>query len=92
MIAETAQRQAERQKAEAEEKTQVKYHPKSNATLGNTLVPINQAKPVADALQALQDRHGDIDQYVMKKLGYRDKEVLNKADLTRHWGVRPIRF
>ena len=78
-IEEAIRQQEERRKAKEDEKKQTKYYPASKGTPAKTLVPVNQAKPIADALEQIRKEHGDIDEYVRKKLQYKSKEELDKA-------------
>lgn len=60
-------------------KFQEKYAPKSKGPSGNTLIPKNQAQSLQEALKKVEEAHGDIDQWVMKELGYPDVASLYKA-------------
>lgn len=52
------------------------YQPASlSASLG-TLIPKNMAAPIRDALENLREKHGDIDAFVAKELGYKDAAEL----------------
>ena len=78
-IEEAIRQQEERRKAKEDEKKQTKYYPASKGTPAKTLVPVNQAKPIADALEQIRKEHGDIDEYVRKKLQYKSLDELDKA-------------
>ncbi|HQR23004.1 MAG TPA: strawberry notch C-terminal domain-containing protein, partial [Burkholderiaceae bacterium] len=58
---------------------QLTYHPQSALKSLGTLVPTNQQESVKLALQALADRVGDIDQFVMRELGYKNLGQLGDA-------------
>lgn len=54
---------------------QVSYSPKSGSQGMGTLIPKNMASSVDAALEAIEEKHGDIDSYVAKKLGYKPKDI-----------------
>lgn len=58
---------------------QVDYKPKSQGPNGHTRVPRNQEQSIQRALDAIVEEHGDIDDWVMNELGYKDRNALYKA-------------
>lgn len=56
-------------------KSQVPYKPASKAAGLNTLIPVNMATSVEQALQNIVDRVGDLDAYVAKELGYPSSDL-----------------
>lgn len=65
-------------KAAASGETQVPYKPASGGKSVDTLVPVNMAEDVAQALAAIKAEHGDIDVFVAKELGYPKKELASR--------------
>ena len=61
----------------SENARQVSYTPGSNANPMGTLVPVNMQTAIDDALDALRNRVGDIDEYVGQKLGYGNNALYN---------------
>lgn len=61
--------------AATETENQVVYHPKSKVPGLDTLVPVNMRRSTAQALDALEDRVGPVDQFVGKELGYNSNEL-----------------
>lgn len=63
-----------------EEGYQVPYTPKSKGpVVDETLIPRNMRDAVMGALDNLEKKVGDIDDYVKDKLGYKDQDALFKA-------------
>lgn len=58
-----------------ETENQVVYKPRSLVTGLDTLAPVNMAKPMADSLDALQQRVGPLDAFVADELGYKRDEL-----------------
>ena len=58
---------------------QTTYVPRSSNKDEGILIPVNMAQPTQDALNALEDEVGDIDEYVMRELGYPSKKSLHDA-------------
>jgi hypothetical protein len=58
---------------------QAAYVPRSSRKDEGVLIPVNMAQPTQDALNALEDEVGDIDEYVMRELGYPSKKALHDA-------------
>lgn len=56
-------------------KFQAKYTPSSAVASVDTLVPVNMQGAINDALARLRDKHGDVDQYVARELGYKPSEI-----------------
>ena len=52
------------------------YQPASRSASLGTLIPKNMAAPIRDALENLREKHGDIDAFVAKELGYKDAAEL----------------
>lgn len=52
------------------------YQPASQSASLGTLIPKNMAAPIHDALENLREKHGDIDAFVAKELGYKDAAEL----------------
>lgn len=52
------------------------YQPASQSASLGTLIPKNMAAPIRDALENLREKHGDIDAFVAKELGYKDAAEL----------------
>lgn len=52
------------------------YQPTSQSASLGTLIPKNMAAPIRDALGNLREKHGDIDAFVAKELGYKDAAEL----------------
>jgi len=65
-----------KQPAPASEPTQVPYQPRSNARGFDTLVPTNMQTALADALDNLEHRVGDLDHYVARQLQIQSTEQL----------------
>lgn len=55
------------------------YVPLSQVGSGNYIIPASIAVEVEDALMQLKDEVGDVDQYVMEKLGYNSLEEMSEA-------------
>jgi hypothetical protein len=55
------------------------YVPLSQLGNGNYVIPASIAVEVEDALMQLKDEVGDVDQYVMEKLGYNSLEEMSEA-------------
>ena len=60
---------------EAETEFQVAYEPRSKSGAVGTLLPRNHASAVARALDAIEEKHGDIDEFVAKELGFSPKQT-----------------
>lgn len=58
---------------------QTNYKPRSEGPNGNTRVPKNQEQSIQKALDEIEAEHGNIDDWVMKELGYKDRTSLYKA-------------
>lgn len=58
---------------------QIPYKAKSKGPYGKTLVPKNQAYAMEQALDDIERKHGNIDDWVMKELAYPNREALYKA-------------
>ena len=58
---------------------QTAYTPSSGGFNDAVLTPVNMAMAAEKAMQAIRDQVGNIDQYVMDKLGYDSEEDLYKA-------------
>ena len=66
-----------RDNTEAESAFQVQYAPRSNARFFvGTLVPKNMQQSMTRALDDLEQRAGDIDDFVARELGYTRDELL----------------
>ncbi len=57
------------------EANQAPYRPASKTRNVNTLVPGNMAQDIDNALAGVQQRRGDVDEFVAKELGYPVKEL-----------------
>lgn len=62
-------------KAGIETENQVTYTPKSDTPGLGTLVPVNMRRSIADSLDSLSKKVGDIDDYVANELGYKKHEL-----------------
>lgn len=62
-------------KQEAETENQVTYVAKSDAPGLGTLVPVNMRNSIADALDELESRVGNLDKFVATELGYTAAEL-----------------
>lgn len=62
-----------------ENQFQATYVARSSRKDANVLIPVNMKQPLQDALSALEDAVGDIDQYVVDQLGYRDARDMHNA-------------
>lgn len=62
-----------------ENQFQATYVARSSRKDANVLIPVNMKQPLQDALSALEDAVGDIDQYVVDQLGYRDTRDMHNA-------------
>lgn len=62
---------------DAETEYQKAYTPKSKRKPFNSLAPANLIEPFTKALQSLEERRGDIDEYVRKELGL-DQETFDR--------------
>ena len=58
---------------------QTSYKPLSKGPSGDNLVPRNQEQAMQKALKSIEDKHGNIDDWVMDELQYKDKTSLFKA-------------
>ena len=58
------------------EPKQVAYLPRSLAKAIGTLIPVNMADAAQQALDSFESRNGNIDDYLVKKLGYTDRPNL----------------
>ena len=58
---------------------QVIYNPKSKNKPGGNLTPKNMSKPIYDALENLEERVGNVDDFVSSELFYKDNKDLYKA-------------
>ncbi len=56
------------------EAKQVAYTPRSQAPAIGTLIPTNMAAPAQAALEQFEQRHGNIDDFLVGKLGYESRE------------------
>ncbi len=61
------------------------YQPASQSASLGTLIPKNMAAPIRDALENLREKHGDIDAFVAKELGYKDA-----AELAGHFAGEQV--
>ena len=61
------------------------YQPTSQSASLGTLIPKNMAAPIRDALENLREKHGDIDTFVAKELGYKDA-----AELAGHFAGEQV--
>lgn len=61
------------------------YQPASRSASLGTLIPKNMAAPIRDALENLREKHGDIDAFVAKELGYKDA-----AELAGHFAGEQV--
>lgn len=59
-----------RETVAGENALQVTYQPASKSDAFDTLVPVNMQTAIGNALDALQDRVGDVDSFVADRLGY----------------------
>ena len=57
---------------------QTPYVPRSKGQPVNTLVPINMREAIAGAMEQLEQKVGDLDEYVAKKLGYENIRQLHQ--------------
>jgi hypothetical protein len=77
-VSDQRQRRADRNdgvKLDGENARQVSYTPGSGGNAMGTLVPVNMQASIDDALDALRNRVGDIDQFVSRKLGYTGEQL-----------------
>ena len=58
---------------------QTAYVPHSERKDEGVLIPTNMAQPTKDALNQLEDRVGDVDEFARKELGYESKDALHNA-------------
>jgi hypothetical protein len=58
------------------EAKQAAYKPRSQAPAIGTLIPTNMAAPAQAALDRFEQQHGNIDDYLVNRLGYRDRQTL----------------
>ncbi|MFZ2982031.1 MAG: PLxRFG domain-containing protein [Sphingobium sp.] len=58
---------------------QVPYTPRSARKDEGVLIPSNMAQPTQDALSALEDAVGDIDEFAATELGYKSVDELHQA-------------
>lgn len=65
--------------ADGENSFQTAYVPRSSRKDEGVLVPVNMADPLQNALSALEDQVGNIDQFAMRELGYQSVEALHDA-------------
>lgn len=65
--------------ADAENAYQARYVPASSRKDDGVLIPVNMAQPLSDALAAMEDETGNIDQFAAKELGYRSVGELHQA-------------
>jgi hypothetical protein len=65
--------------AAADNQFQAQYVPRSARKDAGVLIPINMQQPTQDALSKLEDAVGDIDQYAMRELGYKNVAELHQA-------------
>ena len=59
--------------------TQTAYEPASGGFALGTLVPNNMDLPVRRAIGAVEEAHGDLDEYVARELGYERVEAMHGA-------------
>lgn len=71
-------------KPEQETENQVTYRPKSDVPGLGTLVPVNMRRSIADSLDALEKRVGNIDDFVANELGY------DKPELQDYFGAEQV--
>lgn len=69
---------------------QVRYEPTSNAEPVGTLMPINMQTSVKRALNALESRVGNLDEYVAQKLGYPLSDVTGTAEGPGHFAAEQV--
>jgi hypothetical protein len=67
------------------EPKQVAYLPRSLARPIGTLIPINMADAAQQALDNFEVRNGNIDDYLVEKLGYTDR-----ANLYQHFSAEQV--
>ena len=80
-----------RENTEKETAYQVQYEPRSAARFAvGTLVPRNMQESVNRALDALQKRVGDIDDYVAGKLGYTRDELLGTDEKPGYFSAEQV--
>ena len=60
------------------EPKQVAYLPRSLAKAIGTLIPVNMADAAQQALDSFESRNGNIDDYLVEKLGYIDRSQLHQ--------------
>jgi hypothetical protein len=58
---------------------QVAYTPASGKKDAGVLIPTNMRAPLEQAMHALEDEVGDVDEFVREQLGYPDKEEMYDA-------------
>ena len=58
--------------------SQVPYAPASNSSAIGTLTPVNMADASKKALAKITKKHGSVDEYVAKELGYTMEEIVGK--------------
>lgn len=75
---------APRRPVEAETEHQVAYTPASGVDAIGTLVPVNMRDSTIQSLKRLQERVGDLDEYVASELGYA------KSKLGRYFGAEQV--
>ena len=60
----------ENEKRDQDNPQQVSYKPKSGMKSLETLLPVNHAPAIMKALDEIEEKHGNIDEYVAKELGF----------------------
>lgn len=58
---------------------QAPYQGKSQSPGVKILTPVNQSQAIKSALDHIEETYGDIDEFLMKELGYRTREALYEA-------------
>lgn len=64
---------------DAENQFQVRYIPRSSNQDKGVLIPVNMAGPTQQSLDRMEDRVGDIDEFVQNELGYESVEQMHEA-------------
>lgn len=64
---------------EAKNQYQSSYIPRSGNKDEGILIPVNMAQPIQDALSALEDEVGNVDEFAMRELGYNSIKELHGA-------------
>lgn len=79
MVAKPEETQEQQPKDQTPDELQAPYYVKSSGATTGKLAPANLADLMKGALDELENRVGNIDDYVMEKLGYPDKEAMFKG-------------